>query len=212
VAKAARRKETPQQRAVHRRAIRELRAISDAFSRTVSGTDFAKEASALERALAAPNPRVSRPTIARARAILIRSATSGEAACTFLSPRFTVDASTPQVLTSKVGETTLRLLSCALSRLSPPIFVRSFVFTRVGDFAPPDRSPKARRLAEGLREDACLMDCVAALARLASGLIAGQERRSSVRAISAASHSVRNQRFEFGPILTGWGYRSPIPR
>jgi hypothetical protein len=37
--------------------------------------------------------RVSRPRIARARAILIRSGASGEAACTMLSPRFTANVS-----------------------------------------------------------------------------------------------------------------------
>jgi hypothetical protein len=98
--------------------------------------------------------RMSRPTIARARAILIRSGASGEAACTLLSPQFTVDASTPQFPTSKVGETTL----LRLSRLSPLLSFGRFVFSRVGNFVPPDWSPKARRyffaLAEALREDA----------------------------------------------------------
>ena len=39
--------------------------------------------------------RASRPMIARAHTILIRSGASGEAACTTLSPRFTADASIP---------------------------------------------------------------------------------------------------------------------
>jgi hypothetical protein len=44
--------------------------------------------------------RLSRPTIARAHAILIRSEATGEAACTMLSPRFTADASIPQAFQS----------------------------------------------------------------------------------------------------------------
>jgi hypothetical protein len=58
VAKAARRKTTSsKEREINKRAIRELRAVSDVFSWTVSGIDLAKEARALERALAAPNSR-----------------------------------------------------------------------------------------------------------------------------------------------------------
>jgi hypothetical protein len=58
VAKAASRKTTSaKERKINERAIRELKAVSDAFSRTASGSDLAKEARALERALAAKHPR-----------------------------------------------------------------------------------------------------------------------------------------------------------
>jgi hypothetical protein len=60
VAKAARRQATsPRQRAINKRAIRQLRSASETFS----GTDLAKEARALERALASTNP--NKPTTQR---------------------------------------------------------------------------------------------------------------------------------------------------
>jgi hypothetical protein len=58
VAKATRREATSsREREINKRAIRELRAVSDKFSRTVSGFTLANEARALERVLAAPNSR-----------------------------------------------------------------------------------------------------------------------------------------------------------
>jgi hypothetical protein len=57
VAKVARRQATsPRQRAINKRAIRQLRSVSE----TCSGTDLAKEARALERALEHVPPKLNR--------------------------------------------------------------------------------------------------------------------------------------------------------
>ena len=52
MAKTAKRRDTPRQRAINKRAIRQLQSVSEQFS----GTALAKEARALERALASANP------------------------------------------------------------------------------------------------------------------------------------------------------------
>ncbi len=56
MAKVARRQATsPRQRAINKRAIRQLRSVSE----TCSGTDLAKEARALERALEHVPPKLN---------------------------------------------------------------------------------------------------------------------------------------------------------
>jgi hypothetical protein len=58
VTEAARRKTTStKERALQKRAIRELKALDKALSGTVSGSALAKQARALERALASRSPR-----------------------------------------------------------------------------------------------------------------------------------------------------------
>jgi hypothetical protein len=110
VAKTAKRRDTPRQRAINKRAIRQLQSVSEEFS----GTALAKEARALERALSSANP--NKATTQR------RLQSFAQAAARQASPKATPKTMKRAVTSSKKSAIGKRAASSARTRYQSAVF------------------------------------------------------------------------------------------